>query len=51
MSQEKNSQFNYGSHSTDASNHVDHLEDETNVAIPTSDAVEDAKEWVEDHEM
>jgi len=38
-----------GSNATDALSSVDHYED-GNVTIPTADAVEEAKKWVEENE-
>lgn len=41
----------YGSASTEAWADVDHYEPESHVAIPRQEAVENAKEWVESHEL
>jgi len=41
----------YGSNVNEAWVNKDHVEPETNVPIPREEAVEDAKEWVEDNEL
>lgn len=41
----------FGSNINEAWVNHDHVEPETNVPIPREDAVEDAKEWVEDNEL
>lgn len=39
-----------GANKTEAWTNVDHYQDDTCVSIPSTEAVEEAKEWVEENE-